>query len=94
MSKVPMLLFSLMLSQRTVCIQIKNFNLPNFPRINTSTKAVVPEMERFKKIEVGPINVDIRLIMKLVEFLYLNISFNYLDKVPKSEELTFRMPDI
>eukprot|EP00092_Neocalanus_flemingeri_P064172 GFUD01077793.1.p1 GENE.GFUD01077793.1~~GFUD01077793.1.p1 ORF type:complete len:203 (-),score=48.07 GFUD01077793.1:76-684(-) len=94
MSKVLTLIFSVILTQSTMCIKLEDFGLPNFPTIKLSKQSLVPRMIKFKKIEVVPINAYVKVNMKLVEFLFLNMDFNYLKMVPKPEKLTFRLPDI
>eukprot|EP00092_Neocalanus_flemingeri_P012723 GFUD01013710.1.p1 GENE.GFUD01013710.1~~GFUD01013710.1.p1 ORF type:complete len:184 (-),score=46.35 GFUD01013710.1:165-716(-) len=94
MSKVLTLIFSVILTQSTMCVKLDDFGLPNFPAIKLSKQSLVPRMAKFKKIEVVPINAYVKVNMKLVEFLFLNMDFNYLKMVPKPEKLTFRLPDI
>ena len=55
---------------------------------------VSPKFERLKKLEVAPINSDVKTNMKLLEFILLDMDFNYIRFVPSYKRLTFTMPDM
>ena len=41
---------------------------------------------------VGPITSGVKTRMNLIEFILLNINFNYADVVHKNDSLVFKMP--
>ena len=56
--------------------------------------SVQPQLTRMKKIEMEPISYEIKTRLNLIEFILLNIDFNYSDIVPRHHGLVFNMPNI
>merc|ERR1711935_422027 len=47
------------------------------------------------EVQVDPLaDTDIRSDIRLMEYILLNLDFNYEEKVPSAKMLTFRMPDM
>ena len=78
----------------SLCVDVQNFTFSPFQRINLTQKLVSPKLATLEKLEVAPIDSNVKTKMNLIEFLFLNMDFNFMDNVPKSEKLTFKMPDI
>ena len=78
----------------TISIEVQNFSFPLLEMFKTGQQAVAPNLARLAKMEVDPIDSNTKTDMHLIEFLFLNMDFNFADTVPKSEKLTFKMPDI
>ena len=79
---------------RTNSFALQNFSFPLLEIFKTGQQAVAPKLARLERMEVDPINSNTKTDMHLIEFLFLNMDFNFSDTVPKSEKLTFKMPDI
>jgi hypothetical protein len=56
--------------------------------------SVLPQLTRMKKIEIQPISYGVKTRLNLIEFILLNIDFNYSDIVPSHHGLVFNMPNI
>ena len=82
------------LSVGTISIEVQNFSFPLLEMFKTGQQAVAPNLARLAKMEVDPIDSNTKTDMHLIEFLFLNMDFNFADTVPKSEKLTFKLPDI
>ena len=93
MLKIVVLVFLLAI-QATVSIDVQNFTFSPFRRISMDENAVEPKLSKLEKMEVAPIDSNVKTNMNLIEFLFLNMDFNFEDTVPKSEKLTFKLPDI
>ena len=78
----------------TISIEVQNFSFPLLEMFKTGQQAVAPNLARLAKMEVDPIDSNTKTDMHLIEFLFLNMDFNFADTVPKSEKLTFKLPDI
>ena len=75
-------------------IVVQDFNFSLFPRIKISTESASPKLAKLQKMEVASIDSNFKIDMNLIQFLFQKMDFNYLHTVPKSEKLTFKMPDI
>ena len=53
-----------------------------------------PKLKKLKMIKVGPINSHVKTNLNLVEFILLDMDFNYLKSVPSYKRLSFSLPDI
>ena len=80
--------------QLALSISVQNFQFSPFQRIKLDSAAVSPQLSKLEKMEVAPINSNVKTNMNLIEFLFLNMDFNFEDTVPKSGKLTFKLPDI
>ena len=78
----------------TISIEVQNFSFPLLEIFKTGQQAVAPKLARLEKVKVDPINSNTKTDMHLIEFLFLNMNFNFAETVPKSEKLTFKLPDI
>ena len=85
---------SIFLVVGSISIDVQNFSFPLLQIFKTGQQAVAPKLARLEKMEVDPIDSNTKTDMHLIEFLFLNMDFNFADTVPKSEKLTFKMPDI
>ena len=83
-----------LLAVGTISIDVQNFSFPLLEIFKTGQQAVAPKLARLEKMEVDPIDSNTRTDMHLFEFVFLNMDINIADTVPKSEKLTFKMPDI
>ena len=82
-----------------ICLVVKTQGMEEFTFTDTpftmdGWRKVSPKFERLKKMEVAPINSNVKTNMKLSEFILLNVDFNYLSSVPSSKRMTFTMPDM
>ena len=93
MLKGVLLLF-LIVVPITQPIVVQDFKFSLFPRIKISTESASPKLAKLKKMEVASIDSNLKIDMNLIQFLFQKMDFNYLHTVPKSEKLTFKMPDI
>ena len=69
----------------------------NFPTLTMSTleiRKVSPKLKQMQKIDIIPINIDVKHNFKLLEFIFLDLSFDYEKYVPDYKKLMFSMPDI
>ena len=78
----------------TISIEVQNFSFPLLEIFKTGQQAVAPKLARLERMEVNPINSNTKTDMHLIEFLFLNMDFNFADTVPKSGKLKFKLPDI
>ena len=78
----------------SISFDVQNFSFPLLEIFKTGQQVVAPKLARLEKMEVDPINSNTKTDMHLIEFLFLNMDFNFADTVPKSEKLTFKLPDI
>ena len=78
----------------SISFDVQNFSFPLLEIFKTGQQAVAPKLARLEKMEVDPINSNTKTDMHLIEFLFLNMDFNFSDTVPKPEKLTFKLPDI
>merc|ERR1711892_26130 len=72
----------------------QKFSFSPFPRIQLSAEPASPRLAKLRRMEVGQIDSNVRVDMNLIEFMFLNMDFNFLNTVPKAEKLRFKMPDI
>ena len=78
----------------TISIEVQNFSFPLLEIFKTGQQAVAPKLARLEKVKVDPINSNTKTDMHLIEFLFLNMDFNFAETVPKSEKLTMKLSDI
>ena len=56
---------------------------------------MAPKLQKFQPMEVKPVVVDTpKAELHLIEFLFLNMDFNYKKSVPSKNKITFHLPDI
>jgi hypothetical protein len=87
-------LIFIFLAVGTISFDVQNFSFPLLEIFKTGQQAVAPKLAKLEKMEVDPIDSNTKTDMHLIEFLFLNMDFNFADTVPKSEKLTFKLPDI
>merc|ERR1712032_1000707 len=71
-----------------------SFSFPSFslgPLLREEGQdAFVPRLSRLRRVEVGTVEPDVRTRLGLLEYILLNIDFNYDKQVPNSGRLQFR----
>lgn len=71
-----------------------SFSFPSFslgPLLREEGQdAFVPSLSRLRRVEVGTVEPDVRARLGLLEYILLNIDFNYDKQVPNSGRLQFR----
>ena len=77
-----------------LAIEVQNFTFPPLVLFRSSQQAVEPQLSRLKELEVEPIDSNTRTDLNLIEFLFLDMDFNFASTVPRAERLTFKLPDI
>ena len=83
------LLISLMTSSFAM-----EFNFIPFTMNTMDDMRVSPKFERLQKIEVAPINSNVKPNFNLLEFILLDMDFDYMKSVPSYKRLTYTMPDM
>jgi len=62
---------------------------------NVSTQQDISPLANEIKVEGSPLpDSDVRMDFHLLEYILLNIDFDYNKKVPSVRRLTFRMPEL
>ena len=70
------------------------FNFIPFTMNTMDDMRVSPKFERLKKIEVAPIDLNVKPNLNLLEFILLDMDFDYMKSVPSYKRLTYTMPDM
>ena len=90
---LPVLLL-LLVTQSSCVIIVQNFTFVPFRILWVAEQAMAPKLPKLKKVDMAPIDSNVKVSMSLVEYLFLKMSFNYVNAVPKSDEIRFKLPDI
>ena len=90
---LPVLLL-LLVTQSSCVIIVQNFTFVPFHILWVAEQAMAPKLIKFNKVDIAPMDSKVKVSMSLVEYLFLKMSFNYLNTVLDSDEIRFRMPDI
>ena len=90
---LPVLLL-LLVTQSSCVIIVQNFTFVPFRILWVAEQAMAPKLTKFKKVDVAQMDSKVKVSMSLVEYLFLKMSFNYLNTVPDADKIMFRMPDI
>merc|ERR1719180_137485 len=70
------------------------FTLGPISPINTEEAGVaLRQAGTRQRVDVGRVDANVHPEMSLLEHILLKMDFNYLDTVPPSKKLQFRMPD-
>ena len=93
-SDMKIRIFLIFLGGGIFSFDVQNFTFPVLEIFRTGQQSVAPKLARLKKMQVDPIDSHTRTDMNLIEFLFLNMDFNFSASVPRSERLTLKMPDI
>ena len=75
-------------------ITVKDFTFPALNWFRTEQQSIQPKLAKLKKMEVDPIDSHIQTDLHIIEYLLLNLSYNYEKTVPSSDKIRFNMPDI
>ena len=84
----------LLLVQLAHSITVQNFTFPPLEFFQSSQQAMAPKLAKLEKMQVDPIQSNAKTDMHLIEFLFLNMDFNFENSVPKSDKMTYKLPDI
>ena len=88
-----MLICLMVKSHYTLNISVEEFTFTPFT-MDTVKDRMSPKFERIEKMEVAPINSNVKTNMNLLEFILLKMDFNYLSSVPSYKRMTFTLPDM
>jgi len=69
------------------------FTLGPISSINMEEAGLALRQAGLTQVDVGKVDANIHPEMSLLEHILLKMDFNYLDTVPPSQKLQFRMPD-
>ena len=75
-------------------ISVQNFSFPLLEIFKTGQQAMAPQLARLEEMQVDPIDSNTKTNMNLIEFLFLNMDFNFAETVPTPERMTAKLPDI
>ena len=92
MLKLAVFLLLVQLAHSTITVQ--NFSFPPLEFFRSSQQAMAPKLAKLEKMQVDPIQSNAKTDMHLIEFLFLNMDFNFENFVPKSDKMTYKLPDI
>ena len=84
----------LLLVQLAHSITVQNFSFPPLEFFLSSQQVMAPKLAKLEKMQVDPIQSNAKTDMHLIEFLFLNMDFNFDNSVPKSDKMTYKLPDI
>ena len=70
------------------------FNFVPFTMNTMEDIRISPKFERMKKIKVKPIISNVKPKFSLIEFILLDIDYNYMKYAPSYKRLTYTMPDM
>ena len=61
---------------------LKNFSFPPLEFFRSSGQSMAPKLARLERMEVDPVQTDTNIDLHLIEYLFLNMDFDFSDSVP------------
>ena len=85
---------ALLLAQLTTSFKLQNFTFPRLEFFRSSGQSVAPQLKKMDKLQVEPIQTEMKPNLHLIEFLLLDMDFDFADTVPRYERMIYKFPDI